>query len=458
MSRYCLILVWCTLTSLVLSTPTQRNATTNCFPLISSNQQTNFPSGNLSCVAIPEDPVKQGNLKVSTYHWLQGLDTPLVYGEEAARHLQNVNDGIQRSLKTYADFVKNTSTTVNLVLVPAGSIMDWGITGRQSGTPSILHRFSVLVADWDEGYWPDDNRWARTAAHELYHCVLRSTNVDAASSSHSWSKWWVEGGASFFATTLFPEPLDPTYRMYSDSRHPDLNIQASWQRYDPTKSMYNQKYAASLFLLDMYTRPKGAQSLADIHSYLSKQTPARNEEAERRRVAADGYAPDHFKVFAQRFVDNVIKEGRSSDVKATVLPPYSKGYRAAKTVKLAPKSAPFIWTAYKLVSFGFVRLDLTLQAPDITNKMTYAFSTESQAAQTILYYRPKTGKEWTKLDAGATKKVYVGCGSGPQEYILLIVSTDEDAPSKPVVKVTPQSSEKCPGKSSRRDLGESQEF
>ena len=445
MVRLCLVLTWWTFDSLVQSSPTQGAVTTNCFPLISSHQQDDFPSGNLPCVAVPENSVAQGNLKVSTYHWLKGPDTAVAYGDNATVHLKNTNDGIQKSVKTYAGFLKDAPLTTSLVLVPEGSIDDWGITGKRAGTMSSQRLFSVLVRDWKEGYHPDTNKWARTTAHELFHCVLRSTNAQASKDSESWSSWWKEGGAAFFGSALFPEPQDPAIDIYHDSDYPDLNIQSWWQTYDPTKSLYNQQYAASYFFLDMWTRPKNErQNLADIHAYLSQQVVTTTKQAERSRLANDGFTPEQFKTFAQRYVDGVIEEKRDSNIQAMVLPPYSKDYREGRTVQLAASSAPSRWTAGKLVSFSFVRLDLTLKAPDSTNQITYAVSTESQDTDTTLFYRLKTGKAWTILPAKASKDIKVGCGSGPKEYILLIVSTDGNVPTIPVVKVAPQASKKCP--------------
>ncbi len=434
----------CGFINLVHSSPTQR-ATTNCFPLISSNQQDDFPSGNLPCVAIPENTVTQGNLKVLTYHWLEGPDTAVVYGDNATLHLKNTNDGIQKAVKTYADFLEDTPLTTNLVLVSEGSIDDWGITGRRVGTTSAQRSFSVLVRDWKAGYTPDKNKWARTTAHELFHCVLRSTNAEASKDAESWSSWWKEGGAAFFGSALFPEPQDPAISVYHDSWYPDLHIQGWWQTYDPTEPLYEQKYAASLFFLDMWTQPKAVrQDLKNIHAYLSHQVVTSTIQAERSRMAADSFTADHFKTFAQRYVDGTIKERRDSDVKAVLLAPYTQGYRDRKTVQLAATAAPSRWTASMLVSFGFVRLDLTLKAPDSTNQITYAISTESQGVKTTVFYRLKTAKNWKTLPDASSKEVKVGCGAGPQEYILLIVSTDGTTPTIPVVKVAPKSSKQCP--------------
>ncbi|OCT46380.1 hypothetical protein CLCR_01120 [Cladophialophora carrionii] len=454
MCRFYLGFILCAFSSLVLSSPAPRAATTNCYPLIAGSQQAHFPSANLPCVAVPENSVTQGNLKVSTYHWVKGPDTAVVYGEKAQLHSKSINDGIQKAVKAYGGFLKEAPLSTNLVFIPAASLPDgWGDTWMQKGTTVAQRKFSVLIANFRDGFQPDYNKWARTTAHELYHCVLMSTNAQDAQAAHPWNQWWDEGGPSFFASALFPEPLDPTLKIYSDPDHPDLNIQGWFQTYKPTESLYNQGYSAELFFLDMYTRPtQSRQDLANIHSFLSQQDMSSTEQAERARVAGDGFTPDQFREFAQRFADGVIKLRRDADVKAAVFPVYKQGYQESKTVKLGANAAPATWTASKLVSFGFMRLDLSLQAPDTKNQVTYAISAASQGAGTTIFYRAKTAKKWTKLDAGTSKKVTVGCGSGPQDYVLLFVSTDGTDPPKPVLSVARQSSKKCPCTSARRSL------
>jgi hypothetical protein len=383
---------------------------------------------------------------VSTYHWLKGTDTPVVYGDKAQLHLKSINDGIQKAVKAYGGFLNDAPLSTNLVFIPAASMPDgWGDTWMQEGTTAAQRQFSILIANWKEGFHPDYNKWARTTAHELYHCVLMSTNAQDAQAAHHWNKWWDEGGPTFFASVLFPEPLDSSLKIYSDSSHPNLNIQGWFQTYQPTVPLYKQDYSAELFFLDMYTRPTGTrQELANIHSFLSQQDMTSTEQAEQARLAIDGFTPDHFREFAQRFADGVIKLRRDADTKAAVFPVYKQGYKEAKTVKLDENDAPFSWTASKLVSFGFMRLDLSLQAPDTKHQVTYGISAASQGADTTIFYRLKTAKTWSTLDPKKPATVVVGCGSGPQDYVVLFVSTDGTDPPKPVLSVAQQSSTKCP--------------
>ena len=313
--------------------------------------------------------------------------------------------------------------------------------------------FVTLIANHLDGANPDNNNWARTTTHELYHCVSRSTNGDVATVDLlSFNEWWFEGGPDFFGSALFPESLKPGLKILSDPEYPQLKIQGWWQTYEPTKSLYNQQYRASLYFLDLWTRPKDKQEFAAIHEFLATQPVTTQETDERARLANDNDMCNSFFGFAKRFADDTIKLRRDVDVKASMLPDYKKKYHSAKVVNIAENGPPFTWTAEKLVSFGFMRLDLSLQAPDTKKKVTYSLALAKEASQTSMFYRVKTSKTWTEWDPSKPPLITVGCGSGPQNYVVLIVSTDNADPGEPEVQVDRTSSQKCPCKSARRGL------
>ena len=355
-------------------------------------------------------------------------------------------------------FLGAANLDTSVIFIPAARMPEaWGDTTFRSGTDTDKHFFSVLVANWDERFNPDPDQWARTTAHEFYHCVLRSTNPPMNDVGRlPWNLWWIEGGAAFFGTALFPEPLNGKLEMIDFDGHP---AQAWFQTYNPTVPFYMQGYGASLFHLDLYTRDKDQRSLHAIHGWFARQVMTQTASDELARIAGGEILTSDFEGFAKRFTDDRIKKTRTSPTTAKALPVLIEGWQDTLVVQLAEDDPTATWRPSKkdLVNYGFLRLDIDLLAPDKKHLVTYEVTVKKQAPQTKVFYRlEKDVGAWKELARGSSFPDTVGCKLPDKHYILLFVSTDSTAKvTQPKVVVARTDSTKCPckTKASRREVG-----
>ena len=170
---------------------------------------------------------------------------------------------------------------------------------------------------------------ASVVAHELFHCVQRSSlsTAQMASSTGSGASgggtWWQEGSADWFATVAVPTP-----RYISDRV-------AAFDDASPRTALNRMTYDAYVFFAWM----GGARGRRSVLPFLRLMASSASEGAQRTAMAA-ALPADQWLRFAEDYLDRRIRDGRGVSIGST--PQTGDNYSWENTRTQRVELAPFV--------------------------------------------------------------------------------------------------------------------
>jgi len=240
---------------------------------------------------------------------------------------------------------------------------------------------------------------AAVVAHELFHCVQRSSLSQAQMGSGTVAgalgggSWWLEGSADWFATLAVPAPAYMRDRVEVFDR-------------DSLRVALNQMtYEAYVFFAWL----AGAHGMEAVMPFLHAMAPSAGEAAQRAAMMR-ALSAEEWLHFAEDYLDQRIRDGHGAGIGSTPLHGDTYTWDATRTQRVALQ--PFVLT----------RADLTVRCGRWRFEPAPA---RSHAAS------PGTGEAWApvpaSLDAmdGERELRFAGMAAGSDDVALRIAGTRE---------------------------------
>lgn len=314
-----------------------------------------------------------------------------------------IKEGVAASVREMGSLGSFRISDVTILLVdgysPTGGSERFGDIGAHTGMrPGDECRITM----WLLGAGSTVANGGPVVAHELFHCVQRSSltqpQIQSSSSSAAagGGTWWTEGSATWFSTVAVSKPsfLSGWVSDFdaSSSRTP-LNL---------------MRYEAYVFFAWL----GGARGRDSVMPFLHAMAPSAGESAQRRAMVA-ALPADQWLRFAEDYRDQRIRDGQGADIGSTPQPGDPYTWDATRTQRI------------ELPAFVLTRADITVRCGRWRFEPTPA---RFHAA------RPADGTTWgplpTSLDAmdGTPREFrFVGMAASTSDVSLQIVGTREAA-------------------------------
>ena len=201
------------------------------------------------------------------------------------------------------------------------------------------------IAVWLLGPGATAGYGASMIAHELFHCVQRSSLTDAqmrttaGGGAAGGGTWWIEGSADWFSTAAVPPPSyfqDRVRAFDSDS---------------PTVALNAMSYDAYVFFAWL----GGAHGHASVVPFLRAMASSPEPGAQRRAMASALPAAEWLR-FAEDYLDRRIHDGQGASINSTPVPGDQWEWRDSRTQNT--RLEPFVLARDRL-SFHCGRWNVT---------------------------------------------------------------------------------------------------
>jgi hypothetical protein len=256
------------------------------------------------------------------------------------------------------------------------------------------------IALWLLGPGATEELGGAVVAHELFHCVQRSslspaqTSSGAALGAPASGKWWLEGSAEWFATLARPAPSYMPRRV------------TAFDHDSPTLPLHRMGYNAYPFFAWL----AGAHGIEAVMPFLHAMASSSDEPAQEAAMAA-ALSAEEWVHFAEDYLDQRIRDGHGVSIGSTPLRGEAYAWEATRT------------QAIPLEPFVLARADLTVQC----GRWRFA-----PAPATFHGARPEEGSaEWGPLPAsldamdGERRYRFAGLAATSADVTLQVAGTRE---------------------------------
>ncbi len=225
----------------------------------------------------------------------------------AMRAIKNGVDASVRAMGTLGSF-RISDVTILLIdgFAPGGGSERFGnIAAATNFSPGD----ECHIAVWLLGPGATADYGAGMIAHELFHCVQRSSLTEAqmrttaGGGTAGGGTWWIEGSADWFSTAAVPPPSYLQDRVHAfDSDSPNVALNA-------------MSYDAYVFFAWL----GGAHGGRSVVPFLRGMASSADPGAQRRAMAS-ALAADQWLRFAEDYLDRQIRDGQGASINSTPTP------------------------------------------------------------------------------------------------------------------------------------------
>lgn len=308
-----------------------------------------------------------------------------VPGHRELAYVERTREAMQRSTSRYRALGRMGDVDVFLGLSAPGE-KAWAFPDRSPEEACEVHVFRDAIASENERYYPF------FIAHELFHC-FQGLNLGRAYwgvagrgiRHHTFTAWWVEGSANYFADTLYP---DSDYEIHK--------WRGDFDRLSPDVSLVNMDYESVFFFQFLGARVTDEQ----IIDWLRRLPGRGDSDAQARALAGWGDMQAAFHAFGKAYL-----EKRLEDAGGTVIP-------------FEPDRGPV--TTQDAPGFGVLARPFVLHRERVEFPEGKGFEVEATPAEPPpgrYSVRPQPDGEWRKFPA----RIPDPCG-GRDTYQLLLTS------------------------------------
>lgn len=320
--------------------------------------------------------------------------------------MRAIKDGVAASALSMSRLGSFEISDVTIVLIDgfgpavAGSEDFGDIAAVTSFAPGDECRITL----WLLGPGATADYGAAVVAHELFHCVQRSSlsyaqlTSGAPGGAGGGGAWWIEGAADWFSTLAVPAPAFMRDRV-------DV-----FDRDSPRVALNRMAYDAYVFFAWL----GGAHGMEAVMPFLHAMAPSAGESAQRAAMTR-ALAAEEWLRFAEDYLDQRIRDGHGASIGSTPLHGEAYAWDATRTQRVSLQ--PFVLT----------RADLTVHC----GRWRFEPSPARFHAAS-----PTAGEAWApvpaSLDAmgGERDFRFAGMAAGSDDIALRIAGTREAACSE----------------------------
>ena len=322
--------------------------------------------------------------------------------------LASIQQSAYDSINAYQKFTTVPDLTFNVVATNLDATTQASGWIPQLGTSCAISVYPNALAA------SGDNQ-KQLLAHEIYHCVqalmLRAPTPtwDNDGSEYAPYDWWLDGSADYMSNIVYPKN----------------NLEYRWEQlFDPSKRIFRQSYAASIFFQWMESTGTPGDG-STVNDFIADQSFTRSYIDERNRLAGRSDFNDLFLGFMEADKDDDIED---TDQLNTV-PELGLVWSVLTSPELNPTATFEIDMKTFTGNESVISLD---------QGQTVSISYDTAQDQLVMVYKTETDTDWSPVpnDPSSALSLDVPCGDTGMAVTFLTISTDAVSTASAVITVT----------------------